>query len=275
MMQAPPTWTASPADPDSPCPALPGPIPGGHAPFGAGSKPEDRRARLRQAAASVVAFCRAGPGGVSVISTEEVPVAPCPVEPAAPAGRSASPPHGLLDGDFDAFYAEYDPLIRRMVASHHVARSDADDCAQEIWAEILKSLPRLEYDPSRGPLEAWLFTLVRRKIWNFKRSQARDRVARLSDPDRSVRSPEPDPAAALERRERSRLVREALRRVRPRVSATNYRILELRWVEGQSPAEIAAHVGLPAHRVRYRLSRMKPKLRALLSPRAGSGRFPK
>jgi len=59
---------------------------------------------------------------------------------------------------------EYGPLItslcRRMVSDEHKAK----DAAQEIWYEIIKSLPSFR---GEAKLSTWIYTLARRTLWRF------------------------------------------------------------------------------------------------------------
>jgi len=182
------------------------------------------------------------------------------VQDAIRAERSP-PPSG---GPWDAFFARYDPRIRRMVRAWHLPEADADDCVQEIWAELLEKLGAFRYDPRRGRLEAWLATLVRRKVSRLVRRRARG-VVLLADPSFSPGSADADPAVAAERRESRRLVRRALAVLRRTVSAENYRIVRLRWMAGRNTREVAESMRMSEEQVRYRLHRMKGKLRRLMT----------
>jgi hypothetical protein len=42
---------------------------------------------------------------------------------------------------WDRFYATYNPLVRRVAQSCRVRGADLDDCAQEIWLEIIRNQP--------------------------------------------------------------------------------------------------------------------------------------
>lgn len=169
-------------------------------------------------------------------------------------------------GCWERFYQRYDPFIRRVVRSWHLPDADTDDCIQEVWAELITKLAGVDYDPRRGPFRSWLFTFVRRKVIRFIRGKSRHSSQSLADPAATVAGRDDDPSTACQRQENRQLVRRMLAVLRTRVSETNYRILHLRWIDGRSNAEIAAVVDIKQDQVRYRLQRMKRKLRTLIAP---------
>lgn len=183
----------------------------------------------------------------------------------SPADRRTEP-----DSDsrrsWEEFYTICDPLIRRIVQTWRIPRSDVDDCVQEVWMEVAGPSGLSGYDPRRGSFEAWLFTLIRRKVGRHVRGASRQPVVGLFD-SAARRDPATDPVDAFQRREDRELVRHALEVLRTRVSEKSYRVVRLRWIEGRETPEIADDVNLTPDQVRYRLQRMKRKLQSLLETR--------
>lgn len=172
-------------------------------------------------------------------------------------------------GCWQRFYERYDPLIRRVVRSslrRGPSDADAEDCIQEVWAELITKLAELDYDPRRGQLSSWLFTFARRKVIRFLHRTSRHSARQLADPAATLAGRDGDPSIACTRREDRELVRRKLAELRARVSDVNYQVLHLRWIDGRTSAEIAARVNLTQDQVRYRLGRMKRKLRILIAP---------
>ncbi len=167
---------------------------------------------------------------------------------------------------WEEFYTICDPFIRRVVQTWRIPRSDVDDCVQEVWVEVAGPTGLSGYNPRRGSFEAWLFTLIRRKVGRHLRGTSRQPVVGLFDPA-ARRDRGSDPVDAYQRREDRELVRHALEVLRTRVSEKNYRVVRLRWIEGRETPEIADDVDLTQDQVRYRLQRMKRKLQSLLGPR--------
>jgi len=125
----------------------------------------------------------------------------------------------------------------------------------------------------RGPrdrpgLRAWLYAVVRSKTTDVIRRNVRRPSQNLEaciEKGDEPTSDEPDPAAALERQWEATMVRTAMDELRQQVSETNYRVLEMRTIEGCSEAETAAALDLTSEQVRYRKHRTQRKLQALLA----------
>lgn len=137
------------------------------------------------------------------------------------------------------------------------SREDALDLSQEAFARAYRS--RDAIDPER-PFYAWLYQILRRLCFNFLRDRrTRSRVlesagAWLAD-DAASRAA-PDPAEALEREERRRMVAAAIESLPDR----EREVLALKEFEGLSYKEIAALVGIPIGTVMSRLYSARKRL---------------
>ena len=188
-------------------------------------------------------------------------------------GRRETPDAVERDA-WQRFYNQHDPFIRRVVCTSlrkQTSDADADDCVQEVWAELVTKLAATSYDPRRGRFGSWLFSFVRRKVIRFLRRKSRHPAQSLADPAAALAGRDGDPQTAYQRQEDRQLVHRMLAVLRGRVSDINYRILHLRWIEGRTTGEIAAMVNITQDQVRYRLGRMKRKLRALIAGRLPAG----
>jgi RNA polymerase sigma factor (sigma-70 family) len=163
------------------------------------------------------------------------------------------------------FHRTYDPAIRRLVRRAGLSPTDTDDCVQEAWAELLGALAAFAFDPRLGRFEAWLRVLVRRKIIQFYRRRGRELVRPASDSVARAVSDGDDPTAHFQRQEERALVRRVLSLLRPEISEINYRLLQLRWVQGREIPAIAETLDLTAEQVRYRLHRLKRRIRVLVA----------
>ena len=162
------------------------------------------------------------------------------------------------------FYELYYPLIHRLVQTRCIPAADTDDCAQEVWAEIVAQLARFSYDPRRGRFSCWMFALIQNKITDFLRGMTRKPGNNMRGLEASLSDRELDPAAAYEQERQRRRLRNVLATLRNRVSPTSYQVLHLRSIEGRSVGEVAARLNLTRDQVRYRHHRVKRKLRRLL-----------
>ena len=137
------------------------------------------------------------------------------------------------------------------------SREDALDLSQEAFARAYRS--RDAIDPER-PFYAWLYQILRRLCFNFLRDRnTRDRALEAAGSwlanDAADRAA-PDPAQALEREQRRRLVAAAIETL----PAREREVLALREFEGLRYKEIAALVGIPIGTVMSRLYAARQRL---------------
>src|SRR5258708_7483695 len=62
----------------------------------------------------------------------------------------------------------YAPLVYGFARKEGLQDADAADLSQEVLAAVAGAVGRLEYDPRRGAFRNWLFTIVRRKLSNWR-----------------------------------------------------------------------------------------------------------
>src|SRR5437588_7346940 len=62
----------------------------------------------------------------------------------------------------------YGPLIYNYARKQGLQDADAADLGQEVLRAVAGSVGRLEYDPARGAFRNWLFTVVRRKLTDWR-----------------------------------------------------------------------------------------------------------
>jgi RNA polymerase sigma-70 factor (ECF subfamily) len=98
-----------------------------------------------------------------------------------------------LAGDPQAFarlYDRYDrpcfQFIRRMLG----AADAAEDVHQEAWIAVARRAA--DFDPGRASFRAWLFTIARRKVWDYFRRQSVVPLASADD-DAAIRVADPGP----------------------------------------------------------------------------------
>jgi RNA polymerase sigma factor (sigma-70 family) len=167
---------------------------------------------------------------------------------------------------WEGFYDQCDSTIRRFAASRGVRGGDLDDCAQEVWADLIKRLPTFELDSSKGRFESWLYRVVANKTADLRRNSARraERGAG-SELTQVMRDPGPGPSDRIEREEACCAVRQALAEVKKDVSQESYQVLCLRQLEGWDVDRVAGELGLSASQIWAREHRMKRKLGGILA----------
>jgi RNA polymerase sigma-70 factor (ECF subfamily) len=160
-------------------------------------------------------------------------------------------------------YREYGGAVRRFVATR-VPASAVDDICQEVWAAVVRGLGGYHLD---APPRAWLLAIARNKSNDLWR---RDNLVETLDSQLGEGGPLADllglrspasPTRELSRRRRSERVQRALRALRD----DERELLELRFVQGLKPAEIAHLVGSSANTASQRVVRAARHLRELLA----------
>jgi RNA polymerase sigma factor (sigma-70 family) len=162
---------------------------------------------------------------------------------------------------WDEFYRIYDDLLRRFAAARGLKGQDVDDCLQAVWMEIAARLTDFERPEMRPGLRSWLYTLVRSESCDLLKRRARQKVESLDVARHVPAVASPDPLEAMERQWKQALLQTMLQEIRHEVSATNWRLLEMRFMLGSDVAQVAADLGLSSEEVRYRQRRLLNKLR--------------
>src|SRR5579871_3983768 len=91
--------------------------------------------------------------------------------------RLRDPRDGAAWGEFVDLYG---PLVYGYLRKQGLQDADAADLCQDVLAAVAGAIGRLEYDPARGAFRNWLFTVVRRKLSNWRRA-ARSRPVSAND----------------------------------------------------------------------------------------------
>lgn len=184
---------------------------------------------------------------------------------------------GIRSGDGaagEALFSRFEgPLLRYFRAALPDPQA-AEDAAQEVFLRFIGSVRGGKSQDLRS-LEAYLFTIARRLAIDIGRQWSRrpllDSLDRTlnSEPDsptlgESVPDRAEDARTRAERRERDRLVQEALRELDEETRA----VLSLRHIEGMSSRAVAESLGIAEGTVWSRLHRGLETLRRRLAPRA-------
>jgi RNA polymerase sigma-70 factor (ECF subfamily) len=161
----------------------------------------------------------------------------------------------------------YAPLVYGYARKQGLQDADAADLSQEVLGTVVGAVGGLEYDPCRGAFRNWLFTVVRRKLSNWRR-------ARRCRPDKAngtahgssleqfpAREPtEADWDAEWERR----LFAWACEQVRRDVSESTWQAFWRTFIEGQPGKQAASGLGLSVAAVYLARRRVLSRLQELI-----------
>lgn len=143
------------------------------------------------------------------------------------------------------------------------AEDTAQDVAQEVCMAVLAALPTYE---ERGlPFEAFVYTIVSRKLADAQRSALRRPTPVAEVPDAVDEAPTPEKAAIV--RDEAGLAIALMQQL----PEQQREILTLRVAAGLSTDETGAALGMSTGSVRVAQHRALTKLRALIGEQGGAG----
>jgi RNA polymerase sigma factor (sigma-70 family) len=186
-----------------------------------------------------------------------------PLTRASLLARLRDPRDGEAWGEFVDLYA---PLVYGYARKQGLQDADAADLSQEVLRAVAGAVGRLEYDPRRGAFRNWLFTVVRRKLANWRAAQAnRARGTGATSTGRLLeRCPQPDGTRAAWEAEWERgQFAWACEQVRRAVTSATWQAFWRTAVEGQPGKRVAADLGLSVAAVYLARSRVLARLKEL------------
>jgi RNA polymerase sigma-70 factor (ECF subfamily) len=156
----------------------------------------------------------------------------------------------------------YGPLVERWCARGGVHPADADDVRQDVFQAVAAGLDGFRRDRPGDTFRGWLKVITRNKLLDhFRRRQKQPEAQGGTDAHRQLQElAEPDLPEDTEE-DLGGLYRRALELVRGEFEERTWQAFWRAAVEGQSPAAIAADLGVTPAAVRKAKSRVLHRLR--------------
>jgi RNA polymerase sigma-70 factor (ECF subfamily) len=159
----------------------------------------------------------------------------------------------------------YAPVVYGYARKRGLQNADAADLTQEVLSQVAEGIGRFDYDPRRGSFRGWLFTLVRRRLSDW-RARRNGRSHGSGDPAVHHRlqeqaAPAAEESTAWEHEYRLGLFAWAAERVRPAVLETTWQAFWQTAVEGRSGKEVAADLSVSIAAVYLAKNRVMARLR--------------
>jgi len=161
----------------------------------------------------------------------------------------------------------YAPLVYGYLRKQGLQDADAADLGQEVLSAVAGALGQLEYDPRRGSFRNWLFTVVRRKLLNWRAAQGhRPRGSGDSATQQLLEQcPVPEEGQTeWEAEWEQRLFAWACEQVRKDVTDSTWQAFWRTAVDGQPGKRVAADLGLTVAAVYLARSRVLARLKELV-----------
>jgi RNA polymerase sigma-70 factor (ECF subfamily) len=178
--------------------------------------------------------------------------------------RQKAPPTAAATDAWNHFYFLFSNVLCDLARRYPLRSSDAEDLIQDVWKQVLRSLPDFQWDHRLGGFCTWLARVAHSRALDRLRRRKRKPTASLEHARAAGLEPvsrEEGPAVLAERKGEREALHEALARVRADWDARSYEVLHRHALEGQSFAEAAAAVGLTEPQAWSRHHRLLRKLR--------------
>ena len=164
------------------------------------------------------------------------------------------------DGDASEFARIYSPLLYRMARRRGLDEHDAEDLMQQMMLELLKLLPRFQYDRSKGTFKGFLKKMTGNRVVDLYRKKKP-----LLDPEaleQVVESEESSGDEAFDREWQKAHLIAALDAIRPQVKPSTFQSFQLFALEGWPIEKVAETLGLSRNQVSQNKRRVIQRLKA-------------
>ena len=173
---------------------------------------------------------------------------------------SASSPRPTVPPDFQQVYTEFHERIRRYLI-RLLGSAEADDAAQEVFANVSHALPQFRGDSS---LSTWIYRIATNTAYDRLRSPS---FRRAGEVPLEGAAPVQDPSSHIDERLVRTEMNECIDEYIARLPASYRSVVILSEHEGLTNQEIADALGITLDAVKIRLHRARARLRQEL----GSG----
>ena len=157
----------------------------------------------------------------------------------------------------EALYARYSGPLYSLAYQVTGAERFAQDVVQEVFVALWRDAAR--FDPAKGAVAPWLFSLARHKAIDLVRREANVRK-RTADVDLELEPAADDPDAEAWARIRRDKVRAAIEELTP----VQREALELAFFAGLTHVEVSDRLGIPLGTAKTRIRSALLRLRDLL-----------
>jgi RNA polymerase sigma-70 factor (ECF subfamily) len=162
------------------------------------------------------------------------------------------------------FVELYGGLVYGFARDRGLQDADAADLTQEVFLDIARTAGRWRYDPKQGPFRAWLYGVTRHKLARFLQRRGSQPLGTGDSNARERLDQEPSPGDDLEelweKEFQQQLFRVACSHIRDRFAPATWEAFWRTAVQGESPAAVAADLGLSAGAVYVARSRVLARL---------------
>ena len=164
----------------------------------------------------------------------------------------------IANGDrlaMQVLYARYHVRVFRFVVRLVRDESTAEDLISEVFLDVWRQAGRFE---GRSAVSTWMLAIARFKALSALRRRPDQELD--EETAGAIEDPSDDPAAALEKKDKSTMLRKCL----TGLSAEHREIIDLVYYHEKSVEEVAEIVGIPQNTVKTRMFYARKRLAELL-----------
>ncbi|HEU4359144.1 MAG TPA: sigma-70 family RNA polymerase sigma factor [Xanthobacteraceae bacterium] len=164
----------------------------------------------------------------------------------------------IANGDrlaMQVLYARYHVRVFRFVVRLVRDEATAEDLISEVFLDVWRQAGRFE---GRSTVSTWMLAIARFKAISALRRRSDEELD--EDAAGAIEDPSDDPATALEKKDKSVVIRKCLMGL----SAEHREIVDLVYYHEKSVEEVADIVGIPVNTVKTRMFYARKRLAELL-----------
>ena len=164
----------------------------------------------------------------------------------------------IANGDrlaMQVLYARHHVRVFRFVVRLVRNEATAEDVISEVFLDVWRQAGRFE---GRAAVSTWMLAIARFKALSALRRRPDEELD--EETAGAIEDPSDDPGAALEKKDKSVLIRKCL----TGLSAEHREIIDLVYYHEKSVEEVAQIVGIPENTVKTRMFYARKKLAELL-----------
>lgn len=167
--------------------------------------------------------------------------------------------------DWDRLVGLYAPLLRTWVRRHVPQEADAEDIVQDVLAVVVAKLRSFKHNGSDGAFRSWLRTILVYRLKTFWRQKQRSPLAggdeRFTQMLREMEEPQSELARRLDEEHDRFIAARLLEQIRPEFTPATWAAFHRYVIDGRSPANVAAELGVSTNVVFIARSRILRRLR--------------
>jgi RNA polymerase sigma-70 factor, ECF subfamily len=164
----------------------------------------------------------------------------------------------IANGDrlaMQVLYARYHVRVFRFVVRLVRDEAAAEDLISEVFLDVWRQAGRFE---GRSTVSTWMLAIARFKAISALRRRSDEELD--EDAAGAIEDPSDDPATALEKKDKSVVIRKCLMGL----SAEHREVVDLVYYHEKSVEEVADIVGIPVNTVKTRMFYARKRLAELL-----------